>query len=369
MKFVHSYKDIMSVCVSFYVSIYLLVSFCLLFLPAHSSNVFRILLLITTILLGLITCCRNWKFYLDKSLFLMLLFCFFYVINQLFNLRSPLSVLYPLSNCFLGYMVYNNKINLKALYAVFLIISSILLYFMINLYDPNLIFDGGSRNLISVVLLYTSLLIYSQELKLKRNFHLLPAIFTFIFSVWAIGRSGIICSLILCIVIFSSMYKKMSIIYKTLLLSLFILPLIYLLIINIDNMDLFIRFQERGLSYDEDERSVMLHLYLSHVNWITLLFGYDYFSDNQFAIWEFNVHNSFISFHSLWGGGALLMIVLLLRHLWLLRNTKLTLTLLIGLFLLRAFFDAIAFNGMYDFVLLSMILYSYSDRKHESWQN
>ena len=364
MKSIYTYEDIIGLCVSFYVPIYLLVTFFLLFLPAHSSNSLRILLLIITTLIGFITTCKKWKLYLNKSLSLMLLLCFFYSINQLFNFRSPLSVLYPLSNCFLGYMVYNNRINIKALYIVFLIISSILLYFLINLYDPNLIFDGGSRNLISVVLLYVSILIYSQEIMQRKSFHLLPAVFTFFFSVWAIGRSGIICSFFLVIVIFYSRYKKRSIIYKILVFFLFVLPLIYLLISNIDNMDLFVRFQERGLSYDEDERSTMLHLYLSHINWITLFFGYNYFNDNQFAIWEFNVHNSFISFHSLWGGLALIMIVLLFRHLWLLKDKNLTLVFFIGLFLLRAFSDAIAFNGMYDFVLLSMILYSYN--KYES---
>lgn len=369
MKCIYAYKDVADTFISIYVSMYLLFSFFLLFLPATISNTLRIFLLMTAILLCLISICKKHKLYLSRSLRLMLLLCFFYIINQILNFRSPLSVLYPLGNCFLGYMVCNNKINLKILYLSFIVISSFLLYFMINLYDPNLIFNGGSRNLISVVLLYMSLIIYFQEMVQKKKFHLFPAIITLLLSIWAVGRSGIICSLFLFVIISSFKYKQIPISRKILYISFVFFPLIYLLVVNMDSIDLFIRFQERGVSYNEDERSIMLYMYLSHINLITFFFGYDYFSDNSFAIWDFNVHNSFISFHSLWGIGAILMILLLIKHLWLLKDTNLILVFFIGLFLLRAFSDGIAFNGMYDFVLVSMILYSYSDEKQERLQN
>lgn len=352
-----------------YVALYLFASFIQLFLLSESKNTCTFFQLLGGLVVALFTLLKDNKITDKSNVKLILLICCYYILIQLVNFRSPFNVLYPLNALFLGFVVAKKPLNLKILYVELLIVSGMLFYFMINLYDPNTIFVNSSRNLISVVLLYTSLLIYFQEYKMDKPFSLLPAILTLVFSIWAVGRSGILCSLLLFVLVVCRYLKRSNLYYRFFFFFIFLLLFFLIMKLGVEVLDLFIRFEERGLSYEEDERSIMLNLYMSKLNLGTLFFGYNYFNDEQFSMWDFNVHNSFISFHALWGIGAIIFFFKFCRQFLLHFKKEKALMFLVLIFFLRAFSDAIAFNGMYDFVLVSMIFYSYSDGKYESLQN
>lgn len=369
MKFVIAINKIQTFSFSLFISLYLFIGFLLLFISPNFRDLGIPILLTMGILLSLYGITNRAKIHLNKNIRFIIFICCTYVIIQLLNFRSPLSILYPLCNFLLGYIIYIRKVNLSFLYINFTTISIILFYFMLNGYNPNTIFENGSRNLISVVMLYNSILIYFQEWKQNRTLSLIPALTSFILSIWAIGRSGIVCSTILLIIISCYSFQKKSIHSKILLLFSFFVIILFLYKIGIFNdleiLNLFVRFEDRGLSYDEDERSIMLEAYLSRINAFSFLIGYNYFNDPYFRTWDYNVHNSFISCHSLWGIGSLFFLIFITKEIISLAKRSLVLSALICIFLLRAFSDAVAFNGIYDFIIISILFYSYGKKQDE----
>lgn len=361
MKLVLKVSKITNVVFSVFLALYLLCGFFLLFAPANLKSIGASLLLLSGVVISLFVVWSD-KISITKYIMFIIYMCLFYILIQIINFRSPFSVLYPMCNLLIGYIVSVKKINLSFLYIAFAVISLVLLHFMIRGDNPNLIFEGSSRNLISVVMLFNSVLIYFQELKQQKTLSLFPAFFTCIFSVWAIGRSGIICSIFLLLIVLYYQLKQQKIIYRILFaLLLFVLFFFIIktrLFEDLNMFEFFIRFEERGVTYDEDERKLMLDMYLAEMDVASFLKGYNYFNDSRFLEWEYNVHNSLISCHALWGVGTLFFFVYLVKKILFMFKKDRFLFFLVIVFCVRIFSDAVCFNGIYDFIIISILFYS-----------
>lgn len=121
-------------------------------------------------------------------------------------------------------------LNYKIIRVSFLFYAT---YFAINLIlgkHPDELFIGFSRNNIVVLLILHSTLLYISMYQNNIKIKLYPAIIPVLFSFWAIGRSGILVSfLLLLIIILYNQFLSERKSYKTIFISIFLF-LTYLVI-------------------------------------------------------------------------------------------------------------------------------------------
>lgn len=284
------------------------------------------------------------------------------------NSRStlvPISLF--LSNFVLGLFLFRNK-HYSNLY--FLLVGGFAAIFIIKFLggiSPNNIFNEASRNWVSIIMQTASILYYITRHENNEKLSIFPALFTFIISIWAIGRAGIICSSFLLLGVIFLRAKSLSSYQKAILIlaTVSITLLVYFLFK--ENIDLFLaeinmfkRFEEKGMG---SGRSRMISEYLNHINLKTLLFGYDYTQNSFFRLWHFNPHNSFIRLHYYTGFVGILIFFFQLFILFIYSLKNQLYFILFSIILIRGFADTILFFGLYDF----LVFYFIFDFIHNFW--
>jgi hypothetical protein len=260
------------------------------------------------------------------------------------------------SNAAFAYVLNAQRLSWKIISLYMIFISLFSFYLMYEGINPNMVFENSSRNTFSILLLEASALLYIVII--QRNdftrFPLWPAILSFVISVWAIGRSGILSTgFLLCGVILAnfleSRKKLRYFVFTGVMVS---CALILFIGWQSESFALVVgRFSTEGLK--ESHRVEIATHYFQQIaeNPLRLFFGYDVQFDQYLAnVWNSNLHNSFLKLHSIIGIGAIVLLFLIVRGIYKKGKTCMLLWFIGGALLLRAATDTAFLFGPTDFL-------------------
>lgn len=250
-------------------------------------------------------------------------------------------------------------------YMLFYSLAVYFLSFMLSGVSADFVFMNVSRNNISVVLLYASISLYIMlSMENKKKIDLKPAIITFIISIWAIGRSGIVSSFVLLLgLIFVKFHvKKKYIVVICLLIAFlvyaFIQSGIFIYFVNAANANV-IQHATISMLREESERGAIWMNYYDNLDLFRVICGVNVAEDPWPAgeILAYNYHNSFIFLHAQTGFMGLITIALIIFSIsTFYRINQVFLILLLAL-IMRAFTDMVIFFGRFDFIPFFFIFY------------
>lgn len=216
-----------------------------------------------------------------------------------------------------------------------------------------------SYNGISQAMLAACIPLYIVLNSENKKTDLIPALLTLFISVWGIGRSGILASLVL----FSGLLlaklkgRPKSVLH---LAAYLVLAFFVMAATNFS----FIRgavqhYAERGGTWRDEARSTMWTNYFRNLDLQRVAFGANVVTDpwSEGEVNEYNYHSSFISLHSQAGLAGLLTMALMILALAMLYRTNMVLFSLFLALSLRASVDQFIFFGRFDFIPFFFIFY------------
>ena len=226
-------------------------------------------------------------------------------------------------------------------------------------------FQGTSRNHISILFMMAAAVINIEEFKNNKNITLWPSILFLVFSVAAAGRGGVICALLYMLSI--SIYKINGlkrkqrirvvgiILCSGILIFVFYAPVIFEYIVN---LEIFMRMNGQRIS--GNGRELMNVAYLKNINFLTFFYGYEFSANPIFQIeGNLNPHNSFITLHRLYGFTGIIFLGILVDamiRLW--KNHMKPYAFILLVILMRGASEQFLFPGEYDFIIVSVLLFS-----------
>lgn len=278
------------------------------------------------------------------------------IVNLFFTQNNFGGSLTLLGNLFLSflYIQFNNKTMTPWVVISYLITILFISYhlFVLNTHE-NFIYEGLSRNHAGfAVVFWTIFLLF--HLKTNHNYlPLLPPIIALILAFFLVGRTSLIVSAILLLVVFFYKFKDSPRIrliaivvfigFCSLLFSKFGSGLI-----SETNLD-------SGL---DTPRWKLWAIYWENIDFVNLFTGVDVTKLEMYDQYSGNPHNSFIKFHSRVGIGSIAFIVLfLISLLKYLRQKENYVFLLLILLTLRAMFDGDMLIGNFDFIFFITTFY------------
>lgn len=175
--------------------------------------------------------------------------------------------------------------------------------------------SGASGNYISVFLILSESIYYMGLYNSRRTimvWDLLPVVLCLMLSIWAVGRSGIICStLFLFLMVYSFMKQRWNNKHLSILLCIVILlSIVYLSWDSLgilENNDYLRKLEEQGL---ETSRYSMWQAYWNQMvsSPSFFLFGVPFEQVPIIQMFDNNTHNSFIQLHALNGMLAFILL-------------------------------------------------------------
>lgn len=301
---------------------------------------------------------------------LIISMCFLaYVIIQIWNFKMG-NVSYSLSiisNILLACVIIEKKIFVNPLIWTYSAITSYIFYKVIILgLDPNTIFAHTSRNMISTIAIMYGVLIYLIMFLKETKVTILPALIALLLSIIAIGRTGVVCALLLLIVVYIYNYiyaKESKKKWYILGICVFILSLIYFAkdALSAGEIEFISRWQVYGVS--DPARAQLLNRYIENIDFYTFMKGYDITSDIIYNSWNNNPHNSWIYLHyhlGIWG--VVLIGLCFISGVKLFIKKQLFLLFLLLIIILRASTDSVIFFSNYDFIIYSFIILTFKIR-------
>jgi hypothetical protein len=315
------------------------------------------------------------KIYNNSYLLMLLLPISFFVssfaINRVefswlayFNIFSNIGMAFALlfTSTTLGFTVIK-KVSISIAYIIFYIIA-IFFIFQISLgIAPENIFIYSSRNSISVVILLACIYFYVISDASKKNIDLIPAFIALIICLWAVGRSGIIASII---ILFGLIYLKIKHINYTYLLLMFLLAIVFYLYSS-ELIDLFYIYiiPQNLMNHINDDfvRENIWYHYFSKLDLYSFVFGVDPYQDMYMSQWAYSYHNSFIYLHSFTGIAGILLLVAMARSFVILYKINKVYFLLLFSLCIRMSSDSVCFFYVFDFIPYYFILYSLTSSK------
>lgn len=286
---------------------------------------------------------------------------------QLINGNFTLDLVYILAAPSFAYFVYKNKFDYNLIYGCYIVLCIYMFQLVLSSSGEGLnsVFEDASRNTFSIIMLVSTVLLYIIAIKCDHKVNLWPALTTLVISTLAMGRSGIICSLLLFGGLGLECFKTMNTTKRLIWVLSLVMPLAFLSIVYVDtilaviyNMDELEYLLNRG--FESDERSGILEAYLERMNIVTIIIGYNYANIPIIEYFSLNPHNSYIRFHSYVGVVSIFFIGLFLKRMIPLYSRYRFLFLLSFVLLLRAWTDSVFFFSMYDFIIYLILFSSYS---------
>jgi hypothetical protein len=253
----------------------------------------------------------------------------------------------------------------KKLFTVFAyLIISFFFYQMFNGILPDFMFPRTSRNFISVCLLIgcSYHIISCIQNSSRPSFFIFLC--SFIISIYAIGRGGIISFAIL--LFFYPFTLDIKLKYKVLIVFSFLLIsvsglLYFQTFLNDSGLK---RFDSMGI---ESERSSINSDYLIAAlkSPISMFFGADYNRIPSIVFVELNPHNSFIRLHVYYGllGFIIFISFLVYSMIIFFSKRQYIYLLLISVLLIRSFLDSSAFHGPFDPIIFGLIFIAVKNKK------
>lgn len=267
----------------------------------------------------------------------------------------------------IGLILCKYTLNFKLIkYSFFLYSAYFLLQILLGIH-PDDVFIGFSRNAVSVFMIIQTILIYISMFQSKKNLMISPALINLILSVWSIGRSGIISSLTLFLIILFLKNNKISI--KT-IFSYFGIFALLLFLVSYFYETIFKSAIERTviMGVTDDSRGFIIDSYLNSISdsFGNMIFGVPIDKVNAFGVYSNNLHNSYLKLYSFHGliGIVLVLVQIVNAELQFFKNKNF---LYIGLFfiiLLRISTDIAAFHGPFDPLIIYFIYMGFNVRNN-----
>ena len=280
-----------------------------------------------------------------------------------------LDIVYPM--LYFGVISALIKLKLKYKYflCLYLFVHCFLLYKYFTEPNPDL-WIRGSSNQVSSLLLSVTLLLYIEKYIRKLNISIYPALFTFILCLFAQGTSGILSSFILlsCLVYFKN-YSNSITKFITLFCIMLIVYIIYINIYYIMHfMREFINTYITLLNGTEPRLGVFL-FYIETAGIHELIFGNKIALMNYEKMYNLTSHNSILSIHSTLGIGTFFLLLLVIKTILKLVNSRnYFILLLLFVLIFRSATDSLLFQGHILFsVPFFYILFLTFSKKFENY--
>lgn len=311
------------------------------------------LLSVLTFVLGFSTNNRN---YLSESIFFIGFLFATSLINLFFtqsNFGGSLILCGSLILAFIYFQTDKKKMTPWVLLSYLLTILFIAYNLFILKVNANDIYIGLSRNHAGfAVVFWTIFLLF--HLKIAYNyFPVLPPIVGIVLSFFLFGRTSLIVSFIVLLVVFFYKFKSH---YKARAVAIFLfLGLCYYLWLQYGSL----LSTETNLGEGLDTpRWELWRIYLEHINFVNFFTGVDVNTLPMYDQFGGNPHNSFIKFHSRVGIGCIVFIFLFIVSLFKYLKTKqYYIFWLLILLATRAFFDSDILMGNFDFIFFIITFY------------
>lgn len=276
---------------------------------------------------------------------------------ELFNARLYLlDLIYPLSFFSVSYLI----IKTKPSPTIFIGVSILTFVFLFSKYlqgYPPAEWVKGSRNFVSVLGIYLTITtiavsnLYTKKANLIVHFGL--PLLTVVFSVLALGRSGIISSLLIFLVsslhLVNSKGRQNVSKYVFFLILIGLGIFIYQYIDYIESSFLY-KFERKGI--DLDERADVITMYLNSMDMYAFFFSYPSL-DWIFAVQGITLHNSYLHWHFSFGFGAFIILYLIFRSSISIYKLSKYMCFLLLIIMIRSFSDQVLLS---DGILLGLPL-------------
>lgn len=258
------------------------------------------------------------------------------------------------------------NLNLFIVNIIFIGLFSYYFYYYNIVGNISLILFDVSRNIISISMIFAVIFVYIAYYQKAKLIPLWPAIITFIVCVQAIGRSGIISSVLLLIgiILLKVIKMRQNLFIKCIFFITIIILFYYVLSIYYDWLHNYFYYLEES-QFDLTGRDEIWSYYYQKIvnNPLYFIFGGEVIDNYMIMKWNNNYHNSFISLHLRIGIFAVTLMVATVASLfryWF--NNKLYFLLLL-VFSLRSSTDSVIFFSTPDFLYYYLILESFINKK------
>ena len=307
--------------------------------------------------LAFILCFPMQKTYkLTEAMFVTVFFLIMSLINLYFTKNGLGGSITLLGNLLLAYvfiLVENKKLTFWVVLSYAITIGYIAYKLFVLNVDPNDIYEALSRNHAGfVVVFWTGFLLFYLKITYNRFFLIIP-IFGLILSFFLFGRTSLIVSTLLVLLVFFYKFKSNRTV-----------QFFAIVLLIVGCYSLFINFGARlttetnlGEGLDTP-RWELWRIYWEHINIVNLFTGVDVTILPMYDQFAGNPHNSFIKFHSRAGIGSVLFIILFFVSIY--KYLKTRQYYILGLLLLltmRALFDGDMFIGNFDFIFFIITFY------------
>lgn len=236
---------------------------------------------------------------------------------------------------------------------------------LIRGYGFNEMMLGRSRNMVSFYFFLYTIFYYIEKYRYTDKVEFWPALLSMIISLASIGRSGIITSFLLLFVIAIYKLNKAGFLsklkYIVLSVMLMVISIAFfknqILILIIQSLA---RFEEQGV--ESGPRTWITNIYLTRMtsSLSNFLIGFP-LNHDAFVLFDYNLHNSFLSLHYFFGVFGLIIVYLIIKSLLFVKG-KLLYKSFLCLLLIRGFTDQIFFINFNDIVIY-LLFYLILDKK------
>ncbi|WP_179009405.1 hypothetical protein [Winogradskyella forsetii] len=296
------------------------------------------------------------RFWFSEAMIFVVFLIVMSLINLFFTENGLGGSITLMGNLLLAYvfiLLENKKLTFWVVLSYAITIGFIAYKLFIINADPNEIYEGLSRNHAGfVVVFWTGFLMF--YLKITYNLYLLIfPIFGLILSFFLFGRTSLIVSALLVLLVFFYKFRKNRVI-QFLLVSALVAVCYYLFL---DFGDKLTSDTNLGAGLDTP-RWELWRIYLEHINFVNLFTGVDVSVLPMYDQFSGNPHNSFIKFHSRAGIGSIVFIILFFVSIFkYIKYRHYYILWLLLLLTIRASFDGDMFVGNFDFIFLIITFY------------
>ncbi len=298
---------------------------------------------------------NNINYYSESMLFILFLLVTS-LVNLFFtenNFGGSLTLFGSLILSFIYFQTDNKKMTPWVVVSYLLTILFISYNLFILEVDANDIYVGLSRNHGGFAVIFWTIFLMFHLKTAYNYFPIIPPIIGVILSFFLFGRTSLIVSFLLVLVVFFYKFKSH---HKARFVAIFILlVLCYYLWLQYGVLLSTETNLDKGL---DTPRWELWRIYGEHINFANFFTGVDVTKLPMYNQYSGNPHNSFIKFHSRVGIGSVVFIILFFLSLFKYLKTKqYYIFWLLMLLTIRAMFDGDMFIGNFDFIFLIVTFY------------
>jgi hypothetical protein len=290
-----------------------------------------------------------------------------FLVSSIFVLRTDRIahvLLFIFFNFGIALILVRGQVYSQGPYLVFYALASYMALLIISGADPNEALKVVSRNGISEIMIAACVCLYIIQENEGKKIDLKPAFFTFLISIWGVGRSGIVSSLVLFLGLFFVRMRLKNLYTYAAFFALLAAFLFFdqLLLLGIDNSFIGPAIDHNFARRQDDRPEARIAIwanYFNNLDFFRVFFGANVHTDPWPGgeLYAFNYHNMFIHLHLQTGLMAIVVLIFILAALvkfW--RSNKVFFFLLLAI-CMRGITDTFLFFESWDFILYFFIYY------------